>query len=241
MLKLPFDKIYVLHLAECDYRYYRIMTELEKIGIRDQVEIWWTCKRFEKENNKIKDTFLSLRTDFYDEVDRYPSVFNCALEHYTIIKQAYLRGFENIMIMEDDLYFFNKINLENIFNNLPKDADIIKYYSIVWDEAINMEEEYNQILNNFYDFFIKKLKNNVNETFFKVNNIETHFAGCYSLNRKGMKYIINQHEKNGLQISDITLQCNNNMVNIYTLNILKNDFINPFMSDNVKSDINTVD
>ena len=88
-----FDKMYVIHLAECTDRYENMMKEFQKMGMENEVEVWWTCKR--KISNQIGDNIKTLCTAFYDEKRQtcdnvYGSVFNCSFEHYSIIKQAYL-------------------------------------------------------------------------------------------------------------------------------------------------------
>lgn len=57
----------------------------------------------------IGESISDLHTEFYDKArklvnpDIYGAVFDCAYNHYSIIKQAYLRGFNNILIIEDDI------------------------------------------------------------------------------------------------------------------------------------------
>ena len=106
-MKLPFDKVYMLHLAENENRLNFMVDQFKHHGISKQVEIWWTCKR--DISIEIGNKLNSLHTEQYDwyqgnEESKgvYGGVFNCAFEHYTIIKQAYLRGFESILIIEDE-------------------------------------------------------------------------------------------------------------------------------------------
>ena len=44
-IKLPFDKCYCLHLSEASDRYENLINELDNLGIKDKVEIWWTSKK----------------------------------------------------------------------------------------------------------------------------------------------------------------------------------------------------
>lgn len=135
MIKLPFDKVYCIHLAEDEKRHENIKNEFDRLGLSDQVEIWWTCKR--SVSNDVAGEIDGLKTTFYGNMDReYPennvlgSVFNCALEHYTIIKQAYIRGFNNVCVMEDDIKFIcNEDRIKNVLDNIPGDYDLIKFWS----------------------------------------------------------------------------------------------------------------
>jgi hypothetical protein len=132
MLKLNsiFDKVYCLHLAESTERYDFILKEFIKMGITDQVEIWWSVKR--PISTKIGNYIKSLHSDYYNTFKKYNpelygAVFNVAFEFYTIIKQAYLRGFNSILLMEDDIIFNKPIEFYiNLFNNLPEDWDVLR-------------------------------------------------------------------------------------------------------------------
>lgn len=131
-MDLPFDKIYCLHLAECQNREENMIKQFKKLGIEDKAQFWWTCKK--NVSNKIGDFLTSIHTDGYDGLRKnnetiYGNVYNCALEHYNIIKTSYLRGFNSILIMEDDIEFIDDLNLiEWTFNNLPENYCCVKFY-----------------------------------------------------------------------------------------------------------------
>ena len=98
-------------------------------------------------------------------------VFNCTREHYTIIKQAYLKGLNSVAIIEDDVSFYNDFNLWELYmNNIPQDWDILRIGSL---RSI-AERQYCDNTSNLW-----VLQENV--------LWGTQF---YALNRKGMKYII---------------------------------------------------
>lgn len=187
-MKLPFDKVYCLHLAECKERYDNIINNFERLGIKEQVEIWWTCKR--EISNKIADNIEDLKDSYYNKIQKsrknvYANVFNCSLEHYTIIKQAYLRGFNSILIMEDDIQFKDKETVERVFNNLPEDYDVIKFYSSFFD----------------YDY---KETTPPEVLFSKVYKRYSASTICYALNRKGMEKVIHIYDHK-FKPSDVVL------------------------------------
>ena len=180
-----FDKIYVIHLAERPYRYESMMTEFQNIGIEEKVEVWWTCKR--EISNQIGDNIKTLRTSFYEQKRQlcenvYGSVFNCSLEHYTIIKQAYLRGFESILIMEDDISFIkDKSFFEKCVELMPHDYDIVKFHNT---RAINRDiDTIKYIKSNFY----------------------VHSTLCYALSRRGMQLLIEEYD-NFFAASDVVIE-----------------------------------
>lgn len=179
-MKLPFDKCYCLHLAEATDRYENLLNQFDKLGIKDQVEIWWTCKR--KISTEIGNSIKTLHSVYYDNiknnghVDIYGAVFNCAFEFYTIIKQAYLRGFESILLMEDDLTFKDDFDYEHFFNIIPDDYDILR---MGYDESHLEWMKEMDLYKNTEDFLIKY-------------PYGWRFGGMclVAFNRKGMKYYI---------------------------------------------------
>lgn len=175
-MKLPFDKVYCLHLVEDTNRYENIKKQFKKLNIEDQVNIWWTCKR--PISNFIGDKLTTLHSRGYDDVisqynfkTLYGGAFNCAYEFYTIIKTTYLQGYETILVMEDDIIFYDDFDYEHFFSNLPNDWDILRLgYS-------KQHEEYIKKHNTSGNFLFKA---------------DVQFAGmCLTaFNRKAMKFYI---------------------------------------------------
>lgn len=196
-MTLPFDKIYCIHLAESKDRYNNLMNQFTKLNIQDQVDIWWTCKR--DISKVIGNELKTLHTSYYDKLlkqneDIYSGVFNCSFEHYTIVKQAYLRGFQSILIMEDDIIFHEDLDYINqIFNKIPNDYDVIKFYNAfsngVWFSTnfviqSDITQPINYILCNDDCFYNSTL--------------------CYALSKRGMKLLLDEYDKNFVP-SDIAL------------------------------------
>lgn len=188
--KLPFDRIYVLHMAENKERYENIMKELSKLQIENEVEIWWTCNK--PINNIIGKFILSLRTSYYSGIRQikpnvYGNVFDCAYNHYSIIKQSYLRGFNSILILEDDVIFKkNLAEFKKIINAIPKDFKIVKLASSAIENNVQ----------------------NCNEVFIDKNHTDwdryKFGATCYALSRSGMEILIKEYEKK-FTVSDIVI------------------------------------
>lgn len=212
-MNLPFDKIFILHLAENKDRLDNINNEIKRLGIEDKTNIWWTC--FRKISTEIGNNLPLLKYNgFYENYkkynpDIYGRVFNCSFEHYTIIKTAYLRGFNHILILEDDFKFIDDINsIEYVFNNLPDDYDVIKFfytYLFKFSNKFNYEKDKNSKL------------------FTKINNFNENNYGstlCYALSRKGMKHLIELYDKK-FQVADVIffdVDCKN--INTYLSNYI---------------------
>ena len=194
-MKLPFDKVYCLHLAEAEYRYVTSKYYFEQVGVLDQIEYWWTVKR-PFDCNCI-EYFPALKNVYYDNYvsknsSVYAAVFNCAYEHYTIVKQAYLRGFNSILIFEDDVKIHvNKEQFENIMNNVPSDFDIIQFYDTDRWYRKQAYEIVDILENKDFTKFIKP-----------PTNLDKYSTLCYALSRNGMKEVIDIHDRLGLAIAD---------------------------------------
>lgn len=46
---------------------------------------------------------------------KHPNEYDCARNHYTIIKTAYDLGYEHILVMEDDIRFLKDANIFNMY------------------------------------------------------------------------------------------------------------------------------
>lgn len=93
--------------------YKRKNPDLEDKGITNKIRAWnhWTKNGF-KEGRKLYE-----KTNIQNV-----SQLGCVLAHNRAILDAMKNGYNNILILEDDIYlddkFFEKV--ENIFNNIPK-------------------------------------------------------------------------------------------------------------------------
>ena len=98
--------------------------------------------------------------------------------HYDIIKEAYETGKENVLIFEDDALFFNTTQ-----NKFKKTIDWLKTND--WDL--------------FFFGYMSLLGHPVNLNVLKL--YDPWLAHCYAVNRKAMKYILNNMNKN-IQIDE---------------------------------------
>lgn len=164
---MKFDKIYCLHCVEDTKRYNNMINQFNHIGL--DVTIWETCRQ--PHMDIIFNGFLlSQNIESFNK----PNEYNCTREHYTIIKTAYLNGYENILIFEDDIYLLNDKELFNKFiDNIPEDYDIIRLGG-------SCDYEHQELVNLYKNenIYWTKLEFGLWGTF------------GYGLSRKGMKYYI---------------------------------------------------
>lgn len=141
--------------------------------------------------------FDNIKNDSLNNEIRYPQLsgdtynictgkdFSCAVSHYNAVFQAYEFGYDNVLIIEDDVCFIkNKNLLERYLTDIPKDADFVTYDPRFW-------------FNEDFDKFANKL-DNCTDMFIKDNNeYKLMFGGmAYGLmNRNTIKlYLENQRK-----------------------------------------------
>lgn len=63
----------------------------------------------------------------YDTI--YDRVASCFMGHYNIIKTSYELGYDKVLILEDDVQFLDGLNLNEIFEQIPDDWDVLNFYA----------------------------------------------------------------------------------------------------------------
>lgn len=202
-MKLPFEKIYCIHLAEDVERYELLMNELRRIGIEDQVDIWWTSKK--NINTIISNSMTSLHTQYYDEIKEtiypnvYQGVFDCTYNHYSIISQAYARGLKSILIFEDDIIFNDDVEkIKAVFDSIPDDYTIVKFHN-VW--VCNEYALHKNPIKENISYDVPKFITYDDSSFMTYGNSLL----CYGMTRDGMKHILDAYERD-FQASDVVVE-----------------------------------
>ncbi|WQJ53676.1 MAG: glucosyltransferase [Wendovervirus sonii] len=118
-----FKHIYVLTLSSRPDRYEHIKGQLECMGIDiNTINVHYATPF--PHNNIIADAFNKTGKGKFTK----PNEFDCARNHYGIIREAYDRGFEDVLIIEDDILFLNNpVEWNNALEKLPSDYDIIQF------------------------------------------------------------------------------------------------------------------
>jgi hypothetical protein len=99
-MKLPFKETYLVTLAERKDRYETMRKRIDYMG--------WDVKDFFVVKHPMSDFIVKqLGPNLMGRGDLISNgaIFNCTREQYTIVKSAYLRGVENVAIIEDDASF----------------------------------------------------------------------------------------------------------------------------------------
>ena len=206
--KWPFDEIYCIHCVEYKDRYTSSKKVFEKLGILDKVTYWYTCKR--PISNFCGNKLLTLHSQYYDMVrgwnpNVYGGVFNCALEHYTVIKTAYLRGLEHILIFEDDIYSnIEQDEWEKILTYLPEDYDFISFNNDAHHDGKSTDKHIEEKGSPFQKHSIKYAPF-MNSTC------------CYALSKNGMKFYIDFNDRIFSYSDKFWMHINKSKYNLYEI------------------------
>ena len=127
---MKIDEFYCLNLVETRNRYQHCIEQFKKVNI--DVKFWFTTRR--PIMQKFGEQFDGFKTDAYVKCQQnnpftFGAIFSCLFEHYSIIKQAYERGLNNIVIFEDDIKFL--IGAEDFhycLDNIPNGYSTCKFY-----------------------------------------------------------------------------------------------------------------
>ena len=125
-----FDHIYCLHYLPSYDRYQKIKDEFEKVGIDENAKYFsWV---YDYPSPLIDLVYNDGRVNMNSALKSTSRSYikRVSMKHYEIIKEAYLLGYDRILILENDIRFHNDIEYINtLLNNMP-DSDIIMLFFI---------------------------------------------------------------------------------------------------------------
>ena len=176
-----FDKVYVIHLAERQDRLKVFLPEFDKVGLRDKLEIRWTSRM--NVFKRIAPAIPELNIGIYKgNINRQAGVFGCTFNHYDLIKTSYERGFEHIMVFENDVKFnCEKDIFDLVISKIPDDYKICM---LAWN-GCNDSDKIQTYLTDDTIYFV----NIPGPTWW------AHGAYAYCLSREGMKEVIRIFEE----------------------------------------------
>jgi len=214
------DNVYLINMDKDTDRLEKVTKECKKFNIN--------FERF----NGVDPLKLSKK-----ELNKYVSkicqnicpngIIGCGVSHMKIYEDAIKNNYKNILVLEDDIYFNDKLyeELNNAMIELPKDYDIL-YLGCFG--ICDKKQVYNMDLNllfHLYTNFLSKFKSPYkNECEKKLNNkykykyihipefpLSTHGM---MISNKGCKKLLNLIEKLNYHI-DTTIALKSNELNIY--------------------------
>lgn len=198
-----FDKVIVISYV-CNYsKQKRISKLLKKLKI--DFEFVYGIDAYNISNIKAIDFddpvncwHNDLENGKYDAY--YVHGISCCIAHLTAIELAYSQKCKNVLILEDDIFFNNDLNIvETYLTNYPEDSDVIQYgYINHSHEHENHNNKYNELYNK--------------------NDYLCNGTQCYAIcNRKTMKIYLKHIKKHFMAYDQI--HWIDNFVNLYKLNV----------------------
>ena len=166
-----FDRIYCIHFVQYTKRRQLLEFELNRVGILNSGIFQYQFT--DRSNIKLCECVLTKLP--YSNIIRNYTYISVILGHYYCIRQAYTKGYERILILEDDVRFLKDLNLiQQILQNKPKDGNIILYDKSIPDSYSN--KQFHSVNDYYYSFTY------------------CWSAACYQLDRKGMERLLNLME-----------------------------------------------
>ena len=176
-----FDKVYCINLDRRIDRWDETMNEFEKWGLKDYVERYSGIDGKDIENNtKINNGELGI-----------------LLTHLKIITEAKEKNYKNILILEDDIEFTEKINdIDDYMSLVPTDWDMIYFggnHNKHMGKSINFINDKIIKLNDTYGIHCVALNNSVYDVILEIiigknKAIDVYYAdiqksyNCYGFN-----------------------------------------------------------
>lgn len=164
LYNIEWNHIYIINLKRRSDRKENIIKQLEKLEIKN----YDFLEAVDGLSLEIKEKYNEIKNININNPISTCGHFGCLLSHINAITLAKQNNYENIMILEDDI-FFNDNFIENINKiKIPK-YDMIYLGGIInkhklflndWGFANKVMGAYAYIINNsIYDILIEKLKN----------------------------------------------------------------------------------
>lgn len=168
-----FDRKVVLCYTGYIDRYNTVRDELARVGLKDVEFIF----DFPSPLKAILQSHIPTN-QFTSQI----GPFSCCMAHYSIAKQTYELGYDNVLVMEDDIRFLNNISLINeIVRALPDNYDYAQFerakpFRMPIETYIALKDA--PVTNKYWRPFS-----------------DLRGGGCYAMSRKGMKHIIDEMER----------------------------------------------
>lgn len=168
-LKEKFGNIYVLTMSNRHDRQQHIIHQLEQIGLQDKNDINIIYATPFPYNNIIADAFNATNKGKFTK----PNEFDCARNHYGMVKRSYDLWHNRCLIIEDDILFINDESIwDKYINAIPDDFDILQFGGFTVDPNVTKYLGEDKI------------------PWTKHKDVGLWNCSMYALSRKGMEYYI---------------------------------------------------
>ena len=197
-----FDKIYVLNLLEREDRRQFIVGELKAWGVYDRlisdgkleiieaIKLPWVKEPVVKAVND--NGFGTFRSYGVHNVGLY----NCTCEHYKIIKRSLLKGYNRILILEDDACLLKDMpRFLEALDTMPQSFKILHLEGYYWPNAQFPT----------WDDALSVLSDNLDTAEWKSCQLLPLWAtGALIYSKEGMKYYTESQERYAMGVDYYT-------------------------------------
>jgi glycosyl transferase family 25 len=220
------DKIFVINLKSRTDRLENIKLLIDQLKLdKKKIEIFEAVVGNKISNDEINnilsisslDTLLNKSTNHKDI--RSKGAIGCYLSHYKIWEKVVNDNLNNVLILEDDIYYdADNKEFNEYINSIPNNYDIamLSWFSLWFDPLKNHKK--NIIVNNYWN---------------KYDSVNIFSTGCYLVSKKGAEKLI----KNAFPICyqvDAYFNILNNVTKDFVRYIAKESLLN---QKNLGSDI----
>lgn len=126
-LKNKFDAVVILNLSTRKDRRRMLESQFEKLGLPKPNTTEFIRYNFTtpfQYNELIASAFVQSKCGKFTK----PNEYDCARNHYNIVRSSYDFGYEHVLILEDDILFLNDSDkIIEYLNEMPDDYDIIQF------------------------------------------------------------------------------------------------------------------
>lgn len=202
-LTQAFDQIYILTLSNRKDRRALIERQLLEMGFPqpdcDARIRYWYATPFPF-NGLIANAFNKSGCGKFTKANEY----DCARNHYSIIKTAYDIGLEHVLVLEDDILFLKDTELFSDFiKTMPDDYDICQMGGFTANPGI-----------------LKYILND--KRWFKHKDVGLWNSSAYALSRRGMEFYLTYMDKIKFWVADgpfYKAPLSEHIINTYASNV----------------------
>ena len=144
-----FNKVYIINLVNRPDRKKFVENELKSIGIYDDLVSnhkleWVEAIKLPITQKALDCMYQSGDIDFcYADRKQKVGQFMCASEHYRVIKKSIYKGYERILILEDDVCIIKKFEyIMKALEQAPDDFQILHLEGFYWPESDEVKQMY---------------------------------------------------------------------------------------------------
>ena len=148
-----FDKVYVINLVNRPERKKFIEEQLKAIGIYDELVKadkleWVEAIKLPLTQNAMDCMYQSGDVDFsYADNRQKVGQFMCSSEHYRVIKKSIYKGYDRILVLEDDICIMKKFEyIMRALEQVPDDFKLLHFEGFYWPIGDDDRNDYLSVM-----------------------------------------------------------------------------------------------